>query len=88
MCKLGDIIVIDEFKDGFGKKVKRHSFVVINGEGNYIQGLKYDFVCNMSCSFHNEEHKIIKISYKSNLEITENDITIKNSNNKKRIYKS
>ena len=30
MCKLGDIIVIKEFKNEIGKIIKQHSFVVIN----------------------------------------------------------
>lgn len=30
MCKIGDIIIINEFKNEYGKKVPKHSFVVID----------------------------------------------------------
>ena len=52
MCKLGDIIVIKEFKNEFGETIPKHSFVVISGQANYIEGFRYDFVSNMLCSFH------------------------------------
>ena len=32
MCKVGDIIVIKEFKNEIGEPVKKHSFVVISDE--------------------------------------------------------
>ena len=38
MCKLGDIIVVKEFKDKNGIIIPRHSFVVIDENKNYIQG--------------------------------------------------
>ena len=57
MCKLGDIIVIKQFKNEVGEKVKKHSFVVVSDDKNTIEGLEYDFISNMLCSFHNEEHK-------------------------------
>ena len=57
MCKLGDIIVVKEFKNELGEAIPKHSFVVINDEMDYVEGLKYDFVTNMMCSFHSDEHK-------------------------------
>lgn len=74
MCKLGDIIVVKEFKDSKGEIVPKHSFVVINDENNFIKGYSYDFVSNMMCSFHNEEHKKHKLSIESNLEIDKNQV--------------
>lgn len=74
MCKLGDIIVIKEFKNEIGEIIKKHSFVVINDEENSIEGMSYDFVCNMLCSFHNEDHKKRKIRYKENLQVIQKDI--------------
>lgn len=71
MCKLGDIIVVKEFKNEEGISVPKHSFVVINDEEDYVEGLKYDFVSNMMCSFHNEEHKNKKLKYEENLPIKE-----------------
>lgn len=88
LCKLGDIIVIDEFRNEIGKTVKRHSFVVINDEGNYIEGLRYDFVCNMLCSFHNEVHKKKKLSYKANMMILGKDVIVDNGNDKQGYIKA
>ena len=82
MCKLGDIIVVNEFKNEFGEIVKKHSFVVINDEQNSIEGLNYDFISNMLCSFHDEEHKNRKLRFKENLEITEEIIANKHGNNR------
>ena len=83
MCKLGDIIVIEEFKNEIGEKVKKHSFVVISDEKNTIEGLEYDFVSNMLCSFHNEEHKRKKLSFKENFYISKNMIMSKRKLNNK-----
>lgn len=82
MCKVGDIIVINEFKNENDKVISKHSFVVISDEENYISGLKYDFVVNMLCSFHNKKHRNKKIKFKENLEIKETSICGKNINNK------
>ncbi len=62
MCKLGDIIVVKEFKDASGKLVPKHSFVVINDEHDFIEGFEYDFISNVMCSFHDEKHKKRKLS--------------------------
>ena len=82
MCKLGDIIVIKEFKNEVGEIVKKHSFVVVSDEKNEIEGLNYDFVSNMLCSFHSDEHKQRKLSFKENLEIKRYLIIGENLNNK------
>ena len=81
MCKLGDIIVIKEFKNELGKKITRHSFVVINDEENSIEGMQYDFISNMLCSFHSDEHRSRKLKFKENYEITENLISGNHLNN-------
>lgn len=80
MCKLGDIIVIKEFKNELGEKVARHSFVVINDEKNSIEGMNYDFISNMLCSFHSEVHKTKKLRFKENYEIAEKMIKGNNLN--------
>ena len=82
MCKLGDIIVVKEFKDSNGNLVPKHSFVIINDEEDFVEGLKYDFVSNMLCSFHSEEHKNKKLKYKENLQIKEELISGEKINNK------
>lgn len=74
MCKLGDIIVVNEFKDRSGITVPKHSFVVINDEPDFMEGYAYDFISNVMCSFHNDEHKKRKLSFEGNLEIDKNKI--------------
>lgn len=82
MCKLGDIIVVKEFKNEDGNTIPKHSFVVINDEENYVEGLRYDFVSNMMCSFHNDEHKNKKLRFEENLLIKEELIDGEKINNK------
>ena len=82
MCKLGDIIVVKEFKDKNGIIIPRHSFVVIDENKNYIQGCPYDFVSNMMCSFHDEEHRKNKLKIESNLEIDKEQIVGRKINQK------
>lgn len=88
MCKLGDIIVISEFKNEFNQIVKRHSFVVIDEKENTIEGMNYDFVSNMLCSFHNENHRKRKLSFKENLEISKKSIINNNLNEKNGFIKA
>lgn len=66
MCKVGDIIVVRNYKSQ-GREIKRHSFVVLSTDGGKIQGLDYDMVCNVMSSFHSEEHRQKKLSYPGNL---------------------
>lgn len=82
MCRVGDIIVVKEFKDNNGTVVPKHSFVVISDEAGIIESYSYDFISNIMCSFHNENHKKRKLKIKSNLEIVPNKIKGRNVNNK------
>lgn len=88
MCKLGDIIVVKEFKNELGNIIPRHSFVVINDESDYVEGLKYDFVTNMMCSFHDDEHKNKKLKYKQNLPVIEKYISGEKINSKEGYIKA
>lgn len=88
MCKLGDIIIIKEFKDEDGTLVSKHSFVVVNDESNSIQGLNYDFVSNMMCSFHDEEHKNKKLNYKQNVLVDRSNVHGDNINSKEGYIKA
>lgn len=88
MCKLGDIIVINKFKNEYGIIIPKHSFVVINDKPNYIEGFRYDFISNMLCSFHNENHKRKKLKYKENLPVKEQRIKGKKINNKEGYIKA
>ncbi len=88
MCKLGDVIIVKEFKDENGEIVPRHSFVVINDEPDYVEGFRYDFVCNMLCSFHDENHKKKKLKFKQNLAVKEEKISGENINSKEGFIKA
>ncbi len=82
MCRVGDIIVVKEFKDNNGIVVPKHSFVVISDEAGIIESYSYDFISNVMCSLHGESHKKKKLNIKSNLEIVPNKIKGRNVNNK------
>ena len=82
MCRVGDIIVVKEFKDRNSTVVPKHSFVVISDEAGIIESYSYDFISNIMCSFHSENHKKRKLKIKSNLEIVPNKIKGRNVNNK------
>ena len=56
MCKVGDIILINNYKHG-NKNLSHHSFVVMNDEAGKISGLSYDMICNVLSSYKNEEQK-------------------------------
>ncbi len=83
MCKLGDIIVIDEYIGEDGKSIQKHSFIVIDDNAGFIEGLEYDFVANVMSSFKNLKHKTKKLKFRENVEISNDDITsdIKINNN-------
>ena len=74
MCKVGDIIVINNYISEDGTVLPRHSFVVIDDNADEIRGLKYDFVANVMSSFKNEEQKQKKLSYKENIGVSSDDI--------------
>ena len=88
MCKLGDIIVVKEFKNEFGEKMKKHSFVVISDDKDSIEGFNYEFICNMLCSFHDEKHKERKLKYKENLAIRSSSIKGDSINSKEGFIKA
>lgn len=89
MCKLGDIIVVDEYIGEDGIKIDKHSFVVINDKPDFIEGLKYDLVTNVMSSFKSEEHKNKKLRFMENVEIvSENIISDKKYNQKSGFIKA
>ena len=81
MCKIGDIILVNSYKNE-GVTIGKHSFVVISDEGGIIQGYSYDFIANVLSSFKSEEQKKKKLSYAENYLVNHND-TITNPHNKK-----
>ena len=81
MCNVGDIIVIENFQHN-GKKLGRHSFVVLSDDGRQIQGLDYDLICNIMSSFKDEKQKKKKLSFPGNFPIVPEDLETIEGNNK------
>lgn len=81
MCKAGDIILINNYEHN-GKRLNKHSFVVLSDEKNQIQGLDYDLICNVISSFHDEAHKAKKLSFPGNFPITAKQTLVKNNREK------
>ncbi|MCL2223842.1 MAG: hypothetical protein FWB96_02615 [Defluviitaleaceae bacterium] len=79
MCDVGDIILIDAYRHK-EHILSKHSFVVLGIESDKIEGLDYDFVCNVLSSFKNEMQRTKKLSYPGNFEITHTDSSVINSN--------
>lgn len=81
MCKVGDIIVVRNYKSQ-GRDLGRHSFVVLSTENGQIRGLDYDMVCNVMSSFHSEEHRKKKLGYPGNFEYSAEQENIKGGHGK------
>ena len=87
MCKVGDIILVDNYKHG-DKVLNRHSFVVLNTDKDEIQGLEYDFVCNVMSSFHSEAHKKKKMNYPGNYRVNPGDVDVRDGNDREGYIKA
>lgn len=87
MCNIGDIIIINNYRDN-GRSLNRHSFVVLDDEDGEIQGLSYDMVCNVMSSFKNEYQKNKKLSYPGNFPISSNDTQTNPDNGKEGYIKA
>lgn len=81
MCTVGDIILIKSYQHK-GRALSKHSFVVLNVEAGKIEGLDYDFVCNVLSSFKDAQQRTKKLSYPGNFEITHEDSTVIKGNAK------
>jgi len=51
MCQVGDIILINRFKDARGTEVSRHPFIVVDDAAGMIGGLDFDLVSVMTTSY-------------------------------------
>lgn len=69
MCKLGDIIVVNNYIGDDGKEINKHSFVVVNDENGTIASLDYNMVATVISSFKSEEDKKRRLSYEANMEL-------------------
>lgn len=83
MCKLGDIIVVNNYIGEDGMVISKHSFIVVNDKPDFIEGLGYDLVTNVMSSFKNEEQKNRKLRFMENIEIISDDIISNKNINKK-----
>ena len=64
MCKIGDIIVINNYITNDDVNICRHSFAVVSDKKGTIASLDYDIVASVISSFKSKEHKLNKIMYK------------------------
>lgn len=69
MCKVGDIIVVNNYIGDDGKPIGKHSFIVINDEAGQIMGLDYNLVAIVMSSFKSQEQKKKKLKYSGNIEL-------------------
>jgi len=81
MCTVGDIILIESYQHK-GRALSKHSFVVLSVEADKIEGLDYDFVCNVLSSFKSEQQRVKKLGYPGNFEITHEDSSVIKGNAK------
>ena len=88
MCKIGDIIVINSYKDN-GRVISTHSFVVIDDTDGKIEGLPYNFVANVMSSYKTQEQKDWKLNhYPANFPIAIDDRYFTNDNGKEGYIKA
>ena len=69
MCKVGDIIIIEKFKNETGEDVARHPFIVISTKNGIIESMSFDMIGVLMSSIKNEEHRKKKLSYDVNIEL-------------------
>lgn len=87
MCQIGDIILVQKYKD-HGQDLSRHSFVVISDENGEIQGVSYDFIANVLSSFKNDMQRKRKLKYPGNFPIDSDDTETNPHNNKSGFVKA
>ncbi len=89
MCKVGDIIIVNECKRD-NQIIGRHSFVVLNTNQGEIQGLSFDLVCNIMSSLEGkgEEYKKKKLSYPENMPYDPSEENIINGHGKEGFIKA
>lgn len=87
MCQIGDIILVQKYKD-HGLDLPRHSFVVISDDNGEIQGVSYDFIANVLSSFKNDMQRKRKLKYPGNFPIDSDDTETNPHNNKSGFVKA
>ena len=69
MCKLGDIIVVNNYIGDDNKQINQHSFIVVSDEKGTIAGLEYSMVTSVISSFKNDEQRQKKLKHEENMEL-------------------
>lgn len=88
MCKVGDIIRINNYITEDGVNMTRHSFIVIEDEKGIISGCSYDFIGNVMSSIKDEKQKEKKLRYIENILITADDRNCVPENGKEAFIKA
>lgn len=80
MCKIGDIVAIQNYIGEDNQVIPVHYFIVVNDSEGEIEGLNFDIVASVMSSFKTEKQRQKKLKYEENLEIEEKDGIINNHN--------
>lgn len=89
MCKIGDIIVVNNCKIG-DSIVGRHSFVVLDTDEGEIEGMPFDLVTNIMSSFEGkgEQYKQKKLRFPENMPYEPSEENIINGHGKEGFIKA
>ena len=82
MCKIGDIVGVNNYIGQDGTNVSFHYFIVVSDIKGQIYGYDFDKVCTVMSSFKTEKQRQQKLKHKENLEIVESEFTLENKNKK------
>lgn len=82
MCKIGDIVGVNEYIGQDGENVGFHYFVVVSDVKGQICGFDFSMVGTVMSSFKNEEQKKKKSRLKENLPIEETEFDLGKRNKK------
>ena len=77
MCKLGDIIVVKEFKNENDKTIPKHSFAVINDEEDFVD------ICRKNAGSNNMDAELLDKLVQLILILNEKGLLKKGSTNLK-----
>ncbi len=69
MCKIGDIILIEKFKNEHGKDVGMHPFIVLSTKKGVIESMPLDMIAVLLSSIKDEKNRKRNLSYEVNYEV-------------------
>ena len=79
MCKVGDIVIVENFKNELGEDVERHPFIIIGDKKGTVLGNETDRVGVLLNSFRNRYHRDKKLKFPANMEVRKKDGAVKGS---------